>query len=182
MGLMHLLAYAVSLFLLSGIQSAKPDVQPHRLEKRIFELINDERVRAKLPPLQLEPKLSEIGRAHSEDMARNRYLAHVNPQGMDPTQRARAAGFECRNRVGRITYTGVAENIYQNNLYHRAVTSGTRTTYEWNSEEKIATASVRGWMDSSGHRANILNARYTRTGVGVSFAADQKVYITQEFC
>jgi uncharacterized protein YkwD len=76
----------------------------------------------------------------------------------------------------------VGENIYQNNLYSRAITEKKRTTYDWNTMEKIAATTLKGWMDSPGHRDSILEKEYARGGVGVAIAADDKVYITQIFC
>jgi len=48
--------------------------------------------------------------------------------------------------------------------------------------EEIAAGSVRGWMHSAGHRRNILEATYGRTGIGAAIAAGGEVYITQMFC
>ena len=56
------------------------------------------------------------------------------------------------------------------------------TTYEWNTADKIARTSVEGWMASHGHRENILNKRYEKTGVGIAIAANDQVLMTQVFC
>jgi uncharacterized protein YkwD len=48
--------------------------------------------------------------------------------------------------------------------------------------DQIAATTSKGWMDSPGHRQNILDKGYTRTGIGVAVAGDDKVYITQMFC
>jgi hypothetical protein len=48
--------------------------------------------------------------------------------------------------------------------------------------EEIAKQVVNGWMNSPGHRANILNGRYDREGIGVAVSSDEKVYFTQDFC
>jgi uncharacterized protein YkwD len=170
---------SVLLLLASMVQ---PEVRVPALEKQIFERVNEERGKAKLPPLKLVDVLSDIARAHSNDMAEHGYMAHVNPAGLGPTERARAAGFTCQFQAGRRTYRGIAENIFQNNLYSGWRTVGSKTVYDWNSEEKIAMTSVAGWMASPGHRANILNPNATRTGVGISFSSDRKVLITQVFC
>ena len=158
------------------------DVVVERLERRIFERINEERVRRQLPALKPDGRLSAIARDHSEDMASKGYIAHVNKEGLDPTQRALAAGYKCSRVIGRVVYSGVAENIYQNNLYGRKTVRGAQIVYEWNNEEKIAASSVKGWMESTGHRTNILNAVHEVTGIGVAVAPDYKVHITQEFC
>ena len=175
----------IGLFLTSSffpLQQNKPGVHIATLETRVFERVNAERVKRKLNPLKLDPKLSDIARAHSEDMAKRNYIAHVNPEGLTPSDRAHAAGYECHEVIGRYIYSGIAENIFQSNLYHRVVMTGAQIVYEWNTEDKIAMTSVNGWIESSGHRANILTVHYTRTGVGVAVSSDQKVYITQEFC
>ena len=163
---------AVALLIML-FQSQRPDVHVTSLEKAVFEQVNAERIRARLPALQLDPRLSDIARAHSEDMARNNFVAHINPAGQTPMDRLKAAGKSCMF---------VAENIYQNNLYHRALPVAAQIVYEWNSESKIAMSSVRGWMDSPGHRVNILSSRAAKTGLGVAIGGDLKVYITQEFC
>jgi uncharacterized protein YkwD len=158
------------------------DVVVDRLEQRIFERINDERESRKLPPLKLDSRLSAIAREHSRDMAAKGYIAHVNQEGLDPTQRAQSAGYKCSRVIGRVIYSGVAENIFQSNLYSRKTVRGAQIVYEWNTDEKIAASSVKGWMESSGHRANILNSIHEATGIGVAIAPDYKIYITQEFC
>jgi uncharacterized protein YkwD len=174
----------VSLLLhgLPAYFQGQPDVVVDRLERRIFERINDERAHQNLQPLKLDSRLSTIARNHSKDMAANGYMAHVNREGRDPTQRAQAAGYTCSRVIGRMVYSGVSENIFQNNLYGRKTVRGVQIVYEWNNEEKIAASSVKGWMESSGHRSNILNSIHAATGVGVAIASDYKVYITQEFC
>ena len=118
--------------------------------------------------------LESLARAHSEDMAKRGYFKHVNPEGETPMQRLQQAGFNKCRLVG--------ENIYQNNLYSKVTTEKKRTTYDWNSMEIITATTLKGWMDSVGHRDNILQNDYTREGIGVAIAADDKIYITQVFC
>lgn len=177
--------------------AARPAVEPRSLEIRVTELINAERVKAKLKPLKVDPKLSEIARRHSEDMARRGFFDHLNPDGQGPTERGLAAHYTCVKYLltpytgldpngnvvqGEHVYEGLAENIFQNNLYNRVIISGTDTKYEWNSADKIARSSVDGWMGSPGHRQNILTRRYEKTGVGIAIAANDEVLITQLFC
>lgn len=54
--------------------------------------------------------------------------------------------------------------------------------YYWNSSDKIAGKALEGWMKSPGHRKNILTPHWKREGIGVEISADDKVYITQNFC
>jgi uncharacterized protein YkwD len=114
-------------------------------------------------------------------MASHDYFAHEDQQGRSPDQRAQAAGYTCRVKVGQ-RYSGLGENLAQGNLAKGATTTNGKTTYDWNSEEQIAATAVNNWMQSSGHRRNILDPVYTKTGIGVAIAKDGKVYITQNFC
>jgi len=171
----------LTVLLLAGLclsavaaEDKKPEIRVPDLEHLIQQSVNLERRANDREPLELDDGLSNLARAHSEDMAARGYFKHVNPEGQTPMQRLQQAGYaKCRL---------VGENIYQNNLYDRAVTEKKRTTYAWNSMEKIAASTMKGWMDSSGHRENILEKNYTRSGVGAAIASDDKVYITQVFC
>ena len=136
------------------------------IEHRVRDLVNGERTHARLQALRDDDRLSAVARAHSEDMARRRFFSHVNPSGEDPTARGRRAGYECRRILGDVIRVGLAENLYE--------ASGT-------ARDDIEHRSVEGWMKSPGHRANILEKNYSRTGVGVAVAGGA-IYITQLFC
>ena len=192
--------WTISFLLLAAPARAQiappPAVKPQNLEMRISELINAERVKVKLKPLKIDPKLSEIARRHSEDMARRGFFDHVNPDGRGPTERGLAAHYKCVKHLapyvsqdangnvveGEYVAEGLAENIFQNNLYSRVIISGANKKYEWNTAERIARTTVEGWMASPGHRQNILTGRYEKTGVGVAIAANAQILITQMFC
>jgi len=161
------------LFLLF-LQANKPEIKIPDLERMIHNSINVERQANEREPLAVDETLVTIARAHSEDMAKRGYFKHVNPEGLTPMKRLEEAGYNKCRLVG--------ENIFQNNLYSRVITEKKRTTYDWNSPEKIAATTVKGWMDSEGHRQVILDKGYTAAGVGVAIAADDKVYVTQVFC
>jgi uncharacterized protein YkwD len=161
----------LALALLLLLQGPRPDVRPASLEKKVFELVNSERVKKKLPILIWDDRLAAVARSHSEDMGKREYMAHVSPDGKSPVDRVKAKG---------IDYTFVSENLFQNNLYDRTLRTGARIIYYWNTEDEIASTSVAGWMNSPGHRANILSAKPVTSGIGVAIAAE-KVYITQLF-
>ena len=172
----------VALVVLLTIAQDRPRVSTEALEARIFDLVNAERTQQNLKSLKVDPKLTEIARAHSGDMARRRFFDHVNPDGRSPSARGRAGGVPCRKSyIGYSTY-GIAENIFQNNLYDRVIIEKGKATYEWNSLEDIATSTVKGWMNSDGHRRVILTDRYRTSGIGIAIAANDQVLITQEFC
>jgi uncharacterized protein YkwD len=152
----------------------KPDIQIPDLERMIQQSINVQRMAYNRERLEWDDTLGSLARAHSEDMAKRGYFSHKTPEGLTPMKRLEQAGYtKCRL---------VGENIYQNNLYSGVVTEKKKTTYDWNTPEKIAATTLKGWMDSEGHRNTILEKEYTRDGVGVAIASDDKVYITQIFC
>ena len=157
----RLLTALVAALLVSAVSASRSDI-----ERRVFELVNAERTHAKLSELKPDDKLSAIARAHSSDMARRHFFDHVNPNGEDPTARGRRAGYECRKIFGNRIRVGLAENLYE---------------AEGTAREDIEHTSVKGWMGSPGHRANILEKNYSRSGVGVAIAGDA-IYITQLFC
>jgi uncharacterized protein YkwD len=115
-------------------------------------------------------------------MARRSFFDHINPDGRNPTERARDARYTCRKYAGDLITEGIAENIFQNNLYNRVLVRGREMTFDWNSAEEIALSTVDGWMQSPGHRRAILTKSYDRTGVGIAVASNDQVLITQLFC
>lgn len=152
------------------------------LEQRVHDLINQQRAREGLGSLSFDPALAGIARNHSEDMAAQHYFAHMNPGGQDPTARGTAAGYSCRKNYGLYYTYGIAENLFLNNLYSSATFYSNReTVYHWNSPEAIAQITVAGWMNSTGHRENILTPAFDREGIGIAIASE-KVYITENFC
>ncbi len=162
---------------------SKPSINIQSLEKKIHDLVNQERYKAGLSPLSIENCIISVARFHSNDMANQQYFSHINKKGEDPTERGNKVGCICRKDVGSSYYLGLAENIFLNNLYSKYwTTNGVITSYEWNSEDEIAKSTVDGWMNSPGHRQNILTARFDREGIGVAISNDDKVYITQDLC
>ena len=158
-------------------------ISPATLADRVHELINEQRVTGGLPALSSDPALTDIAENHSADMAANNYFSHVSPSGQTPTDRGTAAGYTCRKEYGSYYTYGIAENIFQNNLYTTVTYYSNGTyVYDWNSQEQIAQTTVGGWMNSTGHRKNILTPTYDREGIGVAISSDDKVYITEDFC
>jgi uncharacterized protein YkwD len=162
------------VLLLPLIFQNKPEIRIPDLERLVHTSINVERKAQDREAMEFDDVLAAVARTHSEDMAKRGYFSHVNAEGLTPMKRLEQAGYNRCRLVG--------ENIFQNNLYSRVTTEKKRTTYDWNSPEKISATTVKGWMDSAGHRQVILEKDYTRTGIGVAIASDDKVYITQIFC
>lgn len=154
------------------------------LSRMVFDLTNQERVRAGLQPLSENRALAASARAHSADMASRAYFAHKSKGFLNrtnPSDRASAAGYRPAM---------VAENIAMIPTYNRQ-TIQTSAGYgpqvidtDWNSYEKLAEIANREWMNSPGHRANILNRQLNCLGVGVAVGMRNNVpyvYLTQNF-
>ncbi|MEV6594646.1 CAP domain-containing protein [Streptomyces acidicola] len=118
----------------------------------VIALTNAERASAGLRPLADDPLLATAAQAHSADMVARAFYSHTSPDGGEPWHRAAAAG-STRRTIG--------ENI----------ACGQRSAAEV----------VRGWMDSPGHRANILKPGFTHIGIGFAGGGAAGTYWTQLF-
>lgn len=106
-------------------------------------LINAERARHGLPALMADPGLQGAAEEHSLDMARRDYFEHDTPEGVKPWMRITRQGYHAPL---------VGENL------------------AWGEADKgTPVEAMRLWMDSDGHRANLLEPRYTQIGVGLAF-------------
>jgi uncharacterized protein YkwD len=120
-------------------------------EAKVVELTNAERAAHGCPALAADDRLATAARAHSADMAARNYFDHVSQDGRTFVDRVKAAGYPAPG----------AENI----------AAGQRT----------AEAVVKGWMDSPGHRANILNCKLKALGAGMALGGSYGRYWTQNF-
>jgi len=166
-----------------GSSAEVPVINTTSLAARVHELVNRARQDHGLPALGTDAALASIARAHSTDMAAHGYFGHVNLQEMDPTARGAAAGYTCRKDYDTYYTYGIAENLFAMYRYDSVLfLDGMATEYEWNTEEKIAEATVGGWMNSTDHRDNILDAGLGREGIGVAISEDDLVFVTEDFC
>lgn len=118
-------------------------------EREVIRLVNEIRVKNGLSELKENWELSRVARYKSQDMKDNNYFSHTSPVYGSP--------FEMIKNFG-ISYKSAGENIAKGYATPQAV--------------------VNAWMNSSGHRANILNASYTQIGVGYVASGN---YWTQMF-
>ena len=146
------------------------------VENAILKYTNEVRKNNGLSELKQDDNLGRIAREHSDDMVKNDYFDHVNLNGEDPSDRAKRTGFTKRKQSGGGWYSeGIAENIGK-----MPTGNVVGVGYVLNNADSIAKAHVNSWMESPGHRANILNKQYTNLGVGVSY--DGLYYVaTQNF-
>lgn len=120
-------------------------------EKRAFDLLNADRASNGLKALKFNSQLTSLGEKYAQDMINRNFFSHYNPEGQSPFDRMKQAG---------ISYSYAGENL--------AINSN-------------VTAAQQAFMNSSGHRANILNTTYTEVGIGVRYDAKGSAYVVQEF-
>jgi uncharacterized protein YkwD len=120
--------------------------------QRVLDLTNAERTSRGLAPLTHNPLLGQAAQSHSQDQANMRTLTHTGSDGSNPGERI------------------------------------TRTGYSWRTWAENAAAGYRsadevmeGWMNSSGHRANLLNPKVTEIGLGLAYTPSGYPYWTQDF-
>jgi uncharacterized protein YkwD len=167
----------------SKTEHYKSEYDSRQIEYLVHELANQARQNHGLSQLVFDSEIAQIARGHSLDMASRNYFSHETPEGLDPTNRADQFGYSCQKMVGLLLYTGISENIFQGYLFDSYYTvNDVITSFDWISEEEIAQITVDGWMNSLGHRENILNEIFDKEGIGVEITHDHKVYVTQNFC
>lgn len=164
-----------------GATEKPPALSAARLEKAIHDSVNRERRARKLKPLVWDGRLAGVARGHSRDMAKRGYFGHDSPEGESFGGRYRKARYICAVRDGKTTYRG-AENIWRGAQYASVTVVNGAQRFDWRSQAEIARTVVEDWMNSPGHRANILTARLTRQGIGLVVAPDLQIYVTQDFC
>ena len=126
------------------------------IEEQVFAAINRFREENHLVPLSMAKDLAGVARLHSQDMATRDYFDHVSPDGS--TLRKRVQGFGITN------WNRLAENLAMNYGH-----------------PDPASVAVKGWLNSQGHRHNILDQNLTETGIGVAVDAKGRIYLTQLF-
>ncbi len=169
------------------LRAISSDLDLEALEERVHELVNLEREEKKIAPLSWQPRLVELARSHSADMALRNFVDHINPEGQDPTDRAIAAKFECKVKSFKGVFpTGIGENIFMSYLYENieiVTTNGVeKRTYNWKSFEDMAQEIVKNWMNSQGHKENILRQDYHYEGIGIATNLNSQLFVTQNFC
>ncbi|KAB1197383.1 CAP domain-containing protein [Haloferax sp. MBLA0078] len=152
----------------------------HRIELLIQERVNKERKERGLSPVDYDLELQEIARYHSEDMAESGYFAHTSPSGESMGDRYDKFGYECRVDAGGNTYMTGSENIAQTYHDENLIDVGYLTN-----EKELANGLMNQWMNSTGHRDNILTPEWENIGIGVYIIEEDgktTVYATQNFC
>lgn len=144
---------------LRSLQRSLPQLAPQststtQMETQVRQQINVIRQKNGLNSLKNNEKLAQVARQYSQKMATQKFFSHTSPQGDTMVQRVRSA---------RIFYWMLGENLFM----------GT------NLPQPVGDA-VQGWMESPGHRENVLRPEFRETGIGV-WRQGNTYYFTQLF-
>ncbi|MEU4623658.1 CAP domain-containing protein [Actinoplanes sp. NPDC023801] len=131
--------------------SVSPGVQAP-VQQQVLALVNRNRREAGCDPISLDRRLVEAANRHAADMARRDYFDHESPGGARAGERVTDAGYVWRR-------------------YGENIAKGQESPYEV----------MTDWMNSPGHRENIVDCRLDQMGVGLALAADRTPYWVQDF-
>jgi len=139
------------------IQTAPPTKEVEKTQvpsqvQQVVDLVNAERQKAGLAPLKINDGLTKVAQVKAKDMRDNNYFSHTSPTYGSP--------FDMMKEFG-IAYSYAGENIAAG--------------------QKTAEDVMKGWMNSPGHRANILSANFTEIGVGFVEGGTYGTYWVQQF-
>ena len=132
--------------------STSDSVASGSMTGQVVTLVNKERTSNGLQSLASDSRLAKLAQMKAEDMAKNGYFSHTSP--------TYGSAFDMMKTYG-VSYKTAGENIAMG--------------------QKTAETVMNGWMNSSGHRANILKSDYTKIGVGYAKASDGTTYWVQIF-
>lgn len=192
-------------------QSVSPSRED--IERRVHGITNAEREVRDAGSVAFDTELAAVARGHSQDMRDRGFVAHTTPDGQAPKDRIDEAGYDligkasspafcqacggdlriytrpdycphCGNGVDSqaVRQAGVSENIAVTYAGLPVDRSGDRVCYE--SAADVARGVVDQWLNSQGHRENLLNYRWQREGIGValeSVSQGYRIYVTQKF-
>ena len=158
----YLLFYIVLLFLLQNFFVLARQINPNILGyatditiNRIFDLVNQERTKANIPPLTMSEELSHAAAQKATDMFAKNYWAHISPTGTTPWKFITDSGYQ---------YIYAGENLAKN----------------FDKSDEV----VKAWMNSPTHRANLLKKGYSEIGLAVingSLNGEETTLVVQEF-
>ena len=120
-------------------------------QRQALKLLNDDRKKRNLAPLQFNSHLSKLAESYARDMIDREFFSHRNPEGQSPFERMQER---------QIAFNYAGENIAFNESVY---------------------AAQQAFMHSPEHKANILSPHYTQVGIGVVKSSTGRVYVVQEF-
>jgi uncharacterized protein YkwD len=150
------LAFPCPKSLICFKQEKKPPIKKKdvsTIEQDLFKLVNKERQKHDLAPVIFSPPLSVLARKHSQDMAGREDISHFSTSGEAYSERLVEEGFFFKKNGENVAFS----QTFMPEFIHK------------------------GFMDSPGHRANILDPDFNEVGIGVVFKEDNGYYVTQDF-
>lgn len=158
------------------------ELDKQTLEKEIHGRVNQERSEQGLQEIDFDDDLAEIARGHSKDMVSNGFFSHRSPTNGTLEERYESAGYNCQVGMSGSQYSTGGENIAKT-WYEKSIDTGEGTTFLGDIEE-VADFVIQQWMNSPGHRENLLQSYWQNEGIGVATAEEggTAVYVTQNFC
>ncbi len=121
-----------------------------QLATLLFHLVNAERAARGLDTLAWSDSLAAVALAHGKDMAREGFHGHISPKTGSPEDRLKAFGIEGWTYMGENIAEEMVEGLDEDEV----------------SLETIAQLMLKGWLESPGHRENMLRPQFTKTGIG----------------
>jgi uncharacterized protein YkwD len=146
----------------STSQQKHPVEYNANIENEILVLVNQERAKIGVKPLTMNETLRTMARFKSNDMLQYDYFDHTSPN---------IGGLGNLAKKFSYNYTTLGENIWISQS----------SSSEYLRQNTTAAKIMNGWMNSPGHKANILNPSFGRIGIGVTFSTDGLCHATQEF-
>lgn len=154
-----------------------------KVEVLIHREVNVRRGEQGLSELDHDSELRGIARKHSEVMAAQRDIFHTQPDGDDLSDRYSQGGNSCRVPVDGNSYSTGGENVAKTWYKEDVMADG--GTVHHSTPQQLAAGVVDQWMNSPGHRENILKDYWRNEGIGVNITEERgklAVYVTQDFC
>lgn len=155
------------------VRNRDTSIENERVERLIINRTNQVRRNHQLSTLSRGDVPSRFAEQHSRDMGEYGFFSHNGPNGTSARQRMERIGQSCGGPA--------SENVHRAPLVSNVRIYGSEETVNVYDESELAVYAVQGWMNSPGHRENMLDNRWTRTGVGV-YVSEETVYITIVFC
>ena len=150
------------------------------VERLVHEAVNDYRAERGVDELSSDDGLAEISQYHSDNMAEDGEIYHTSPGGQTVQDRYDRFGYDCRAPAGDGRYRTSGENVAKT-WYEQQLTTGEY----YSTPEELADGIVRQWIDSEGHRRNLVDDVWRKEGIGVTVTEEDgntAVYVTQNFC
>ena len=135
-------------------EEALPERILYLVEKETINLMNAERVKRNLTALQWSEAIANVAFLHGKDMALHDFLNHTNPQGLSVD--------------GRLEQAQIVNFCSSENIFY---------IESKNPTDELAQRAVTGWLESPGHRKNLLDANITRAGIGI-YCEERECFVT----